>query len=506
MKGLLFRKYRAYFSIFAVCLSFFGFHIAAKANNVEVSVTYATFKGTPKNYIELYLTFVGKSVKQVQIDSINSRGSVEITVLFKQNDNIVLVDKYRLNSPPSLDPVNFGDLRRYPLDNGAYDLEITMQDANAPSYKAVFRAGIAVAFGGNETLQQSDIMLLADAKADSSTVSPFVKQGFFMEPLPYNFYERNLRNLVFYYEIYNTQNAIKDDFLLTFFIQKAYSDGVNEPKPLIIGHKRCKSAAVVPILQTMELGQLESGNYKLIIQIHSRTNEFLAQSECYFQRSNPFIALNSVGEVAQDTMSTDGILREFVGEMSDETLRYDLRAISMLVPPMDADALQMILKNDDIMARKRYLYNFWFKRSPKLPESAHDQYMFVAKAIDKQYRNGFGYGFETDRGRIYLKYGRPNDIITVEDENSAPPYEIWVYNNFELTKQTGVKFLFYNPSLVPNGHRLLHSNCRVELQNPRWQFDLYKNAPNERQGANGTDGTTMSDNFNRRAERLFNDN
>jgi hypothetical protein len=52
-----------------------------------------------------------------------------------------------------------------------------------------------------------------------------------------------------------------------------------------------------------------------------------------------------------------------------------------------------------------------------------------------------------------------------------------------------------------NGFRLLHSTCRGELSNPRWQFELYRNAqsvPN-----NGMD--LMGENPNQRAVRLFNE-
>ena len=74
--------------------------------------------------------------------------------------------------------------------------------------------------------------------------------------------------------------------------------------------------------------------------------------------------------------------------------------------------------------------------------------MKVAEKVDLYFKSGFGYGFETDRGYTYLKYGPPADIVTVEDEPSAPPYEIWVYYDFPMTSQSNVKFLFYNPIIV----------------------------------------------------------
>ena len=155
--------------------------------------------------------------------------------------------------------------------------------------------------------------------------------------------------------------------------------------------------------------------------------------------------------------------------------------------------------------KRRFFLKHWAKKNPIMPEQAYDEYMMVAKVIDKTYGNGFGYGFETDRGRVFMKYGRPDDIVTVENEMNAPPYEVWIYYKMEKTQQSNVKFLFYNPNLIANGHRLLHTTCRGEIQNPRWKHELYKSAPGELIG-NSVDGRDVKDNFNRRADQIFNDN
>ena len=105
-----------------------------------------------------------------------------------------------------------------------------------------------------------------------------------------------------------------------------------------------------------------------------------------------------------------------------------------------------------------------------------------------------------------MKYGVPNDLVTVEDEQDAPPYEIWFYNQFPQTGQNNVKFIFFNPSLSTNGYRLLHSNARGEINNPQWEVQLYSNSPNEMESSNYVDGTTMQGKMGRRARRLFDGN
>ena len=132
--------------------------------------------------------------------------------------------------------------------------------------------------------------------------------------------------------------------------------------------------------------------------------------------------------------------------------------------------------------------------------------MEIARAADAKFKSGFRFGFETDRGRTYMRFGRPDDLIHVEDDPAAPPYEIWVYYNFPKTKQRNVKFLFYNPSLAGEDFILLHSNARGEINNPRWERILYaRNAGEEYDGDNYGDATRMKPNVARNARTYFED-
>jgi len=132
--------------------------------------------------------------------------------------------------------------------------------------------------------------------------------------------------------------------------------------------------------------------------------------------------------------------------------------------------------------------------------------MNVARAVDRTYASGFGYGFESDRGYIFMKYGKPSDVIRVEDDPSAPPYEIWSYNDFPKTRQSNVKFLFYNPSLATGQFVMLHSTAYGEVNNPQWERQLYIDAPvGSFSDGDFIQGTGVNDGVGRRARRLFED-
>lgn len=57
-----------------------------------------------------------------------------------------------------------------------------------------------------------------------------------------------------------------------------------------------------------------------------------------------------------------------------------------------------------------------------------------------------------------MKYGRPTDVIFVDNEENTPPYEISVFEKMFSSQGDKVKFLFYNTDNVVGNYRLLQSN------------------------------------------------
>ena len=96
----------------------------------------------------------------------------------------------------------------------------------------------------------------------------------------------------------------------------------------------------------------------------------------------------------------------------------------------------------------------------------------MVTAVNYNYSTPVLYGFETDRGRVYLQYGPPNQLDGNEHDANAYPYEIWQY--YKLNSQSNVKFVFCNADLASNDYKLIHSDAHGELNDPRWRFKIYK--------------------------------
>jgi GWxTD domain-containing protein len=95
------------------------------------------------------------------------------------------------------------------------------------------------------------------------------------------------------------------------------------------------------------------------------------------------------------------------------------------------------LAEADSVTRDSLVADFWRQRDPD-PETPANQlreefYRRVAYS-DMRFASASANktGWETDRGRIYIKYGPPREVHHQMAEQGAPPYEIWLYPDLDL--------------------------------------------------------------------------
>lgn len=477
-------------------LSFLFLATATRA--LDANISFATFRSPSGGYVELYVHVLGPSAEFVPLTDSTVQASLEVVVLFKKEGEILKFDKYNLNSPAFPQANDFIDLKRYPLENGKYEIEVSIEDLNRAGNAKKYNQSLEVDFAEGR-IGQSDIQLLSSLKKASPEMagSPMVKSGYYLESLPSHFYDRGCERLIFYNELYDTDQHLTDDFMVSYFLEKVLGD--KKSTPLKLMHKRRSPAPVVPLLLQIDILDLESGNYHLVVEVRSREGELLSQKSAYLQRSNPY--LNSSRE--DIAAGENNLANEFVADLDVDELEYSLRAISMQVSPQDGQLLNDIIRDQNLDAMRLYLFSFWAQENPTHPKEEYEQYMEVARAIDSKFDNGFRHGFETDRGYVFMKYGAPNDYANVETDPNAPPYEIWFYNQFPQTGQNNVKFVFYNPALTTNGFVMLHSNARGEVSNPRWEVELYRDTNQDPVNGSFIDGTRMGDGEGRYARRIY---
>lgn len=443
---------------------------SASFANIEVYFMYATFNSPDGPYIETYLSTIGSTVVFVKNENQKYQAEIEITMIFKNGDQIVNVNKYNLKSPEITDTAgkkpNFIDLQRVSLPNGIYNFEMRIKDLNAAKEANMFADIIQLDYNSS-TLQFSGIQLIESISMADDGESVLAKNGYILLPYISNFYPQNFGKISFYTEIYNADKIINDDFMLRYYIE---SFETYKELEAYSRFKKLSSASIIPFIGEINIENLASGNYNLVVEIKNRDNQILQKTKFFFQRSN---SSTFDASAMNELIKNYDITSSFPGSMTnrDSLVEY----VACLRPIADNDEKRFIdyqLKSADINALQNYFLQFWLSRNNVEPGELWRQYKEQVDFVDRNYRTPINRGYETDRGRVYLQYGVPNDIYVSKHEPNSYPYEIWHY--YQVAKENNKKFIFYNPNIAGKEYELLHSDLTGEIKTPNWERLLSK--------------------------------
>jgi GWxTD domain-containing protein len=224
---------------------------------------------------------------------------------------------------------------------------------------------------------------------------------------------------------------------------------------------------VVPGIQSLNLKDLPSGHYWLTTQLLDKNGRVYSSSKGYFFRDNPEQPIDLLSVHKTDYQ---GSFLEPIQNL--DTLKTMLGFLKPLSSGEEIQFAKNAASSEDIHLIKQFIWSFWFRKYPKHPAEEWSKYVALLKAIDKEFGTAAMRGYETDRGRIWLKYGPPNSRNKQYNEPSAYPYEIWQY--YQIKAQSNVRFVFYNPNSLNNDFTLIHSDCRGEINNRQWQAFIYQ--------------------------------
>ncbi len=411
------------------------------------------------NYIEVYFQFVGPSLHYLPKDN-GLIGEVGVILNISQGDSIIRSDAYRLATPFMKDSIveDFYDMKRFAIQPGNYSLNIELFDVNdkSESLKASVPITIeeladGVSFSDIET---AELIYNCDGE------SPFSKSGVCIIPRLATFYPTELENIPVYFELYNTSTLADSVFAIKQFIVDEAGNELTEQTVFT----RHQTAEIVPIVRKVDITKVKSGKYTLSFALLSKKMTELAIQTYEFDRSND-LEVNL-------SMETTILDPNFQASIPEDSIVYYLES---LIPISGASEIKNIIKTiktKDADLQRKHIQAFWVTTAKV---SAYDEWLSYkeqVKLVEARFGNNFQEGFETDRGRVYLQYGSPTTMVQKETSPSEYPYEIWQYN--QIGKFSNKRFVFYNPDLVNNTYRLIHSDMIGELKNPGWPQMLSK--------------------------------
>ncbi|MBU2650529.1 MAG: GWxTD domain-containing protein, partial [Bacteroidetes bacterium] len=232
--------------------------------------------------------------------------------------------------------------------------------------------------------------------------------------------------------------------------------------------KRETAKEVIAILGEFDINDLPSGNYNLVIEIRDKENTRITSNQLFFQRSNPKVEYNLSDLAALSIENT------FAGRItSEDTLNQYIMFLSPIATDLERGFINKQMKTSDLVTKQRFFLNFWITRDNLNPDKAWEYYLGQVMKVNHSFNAIARQGYDTDRGRVYLKYGPPNIISQSYNEPAAYPYEIWQYYTLG-NNQRNKKFVFYTEDIVTNEFQLVHSDAIGEISNYRWQVMIYR--------------------------------
>jgi GWxTD domain-containing protein len=464
---------------------------------IQGSVTHTVFykksnKDSNQYHANIALTWRVQNSSVHFIKNEKNLYSAEIVCLLRWSNetSIVKEESFLIKTPAkkTLEEAfaqTIEDQYEYNLPAADYEIELVLYEQNhkADMFQYTDNLSVPEPIKGRPFL--SDVQLL-DTSVLSNVKTPYTRNGYIDFPSNTNYISEKEAFIHYYYELYQVQHNAEGPFTLKSFISwKAYAGAVpNFEKLDTLTYKDFQYAH-----HSFPVQDLLSGNYYLNIVLSDKNNYVLDKKCLFFQRystntKKPIIdtvAQKNTAKAPENNVDSNGVTHvldltaTFVGKYSPAQVRAILKMMLLICDANEGITINGFLKKPDELYSKYFIYNFWEKRDKGNPERAWKAYTERIKEVNKMFGGNGQAGYESDRGRIYIQYGKPNDRVIVNNESGALPYEIWQYYNTEKQQREGV-FLFYKPGNSIGGYVLLHSTLVGETRNNNWRTLLYSNS------------------------------
>ncbi|HEX2963726.1 MAG TPA: GWxTD domain-containing protein [Ignavibacteriales bacterium] len=422
---------------------------AVSRGNLQFYVDHAGFQGKEgKTYEEFYLMVMADQIKY-KANNNRQTGSIKISFQLLDDKKNTVIKKDWITEAVQPDDttglrtkVIYDQWTSESLSPGVYSAALKLEDENSSnSSSASFM--ISVPSYEEASLSGSQIEFVSGiGKADGNKT--FLKGNSSVIPSPSRRFGILNPVLYLYYELYNVPSGGGENLTVTYSI-KSQDGRTIKSYPSMKVKKNNTSAAV---LNGVSVSAVPTGVYEFVVT----ASDSASGQKVSFSRNFEVIQM--------DYARQKPVISEEEAEVAGRILKY-------IATPEQ----YRIYEGLNLTGKAQFLVQYWKQNDPT-PETDVNELLDKIQQRYNYANQNFGWGrqegWATDRGRILIKYGTPDDIERHVYESDTVPYEIWVYNREK-------SYIFVFADERSDGHyKLIHSSKDNEVHNENWMEQLRK--------------------------------
>jgi GWxTD domain-containing protein len=386
-------------------------------------------------------------------------GAYRVALVVRDSTGLGLTEQTWSQQVPArmlgVEGASAGEQFHFVLSPGRYTLEVSVTDSASGR---VTRSTTDLTAFGNRPLA-SDLVLSGSIRqaADSvpAAAGEFRRGGFLVTAQTEPVLTPSQTQLFYYAELY-PERAVE----AAVTARVVGSDG----RVLVATNPETVQVAPPGVVTSgVELAGLPPGDYRLELVVRLGDSTVTRAAPFRMGGFETEAALARVaGQRATDVFAT----------MTEDQLDTLYRPLVYLMESGERGVYEGL----SVEGKRNYLRSFWRRRDPTpatpTNEAQDDFYRLVAQAT-RAYREGGAAevpGWRTDRGRIFLKYGEPDEVLKRPQAGATRPYEVWKYTHGRLRK-----FVFLDATGL--GHyELIYTDEQREPSRSDWQDLLGREA------------------------------
>lgn len=435
-----------------VCVLISVFLSISFAQDSRLAINVVSFKNLSDdngNYTELYYSIpysklVFTEIENVQAAMFDISFKVRDT---KGNDIINNTSKQGIQKASGTiqsKKLKINEIIKFYIQPGFYTFEFEMSGKGLDS-DLYYNGEFTIPEYSDTELQLSQIEICSNISTDTN-VEKYVKNNLMVYPNPSKVFERTRAVIFFYSELYNLEfdknDSTEQNYTLSYLILNSDGDTVKTYPDI----KNKKGGRTSVIANYLNLRKFESGNYTLVLNARDDATMQSAQQKETF-------TLENIPYITEEFAST---FRQMVSYIASET-------------EMD------IFDELNLIGKQSFIEQFWKRRDPT-PDTPENEFKMVYyqrwEFVKMRYTNespGLE-GWETDRGRIYLKFGAPTDVDRIVGNIRFRDHEIWYYESERFSS----KMFVFADTHMRGRYFLIHSEApdQNEVYNPNWRSSI----------------------------------